>query len=136
MSPSSPSNSIPNAFFAADTAFKEVETGDVAFRDAIAKLDAKIAESANVQTPMPQYQCHKKVWALKILNVVDPTIPGNETDGSRIIIPQDERFAPFKVDNAYVQKHKPEAGGYYVVYADGYKSYSPANAFEEGYARL
>jgi site-specific recombinase XerD len=40
---------------------------------------------------------------------------------------------PIHVRHDYVHKHKPEAGGYYVVYADGYKSYSPAKAFEEGY---
>lgn len=28
----------------------------------------------------------------------------------------------------------PAAGGYYVVYEDGYQSYSPAKAFEDGYA--
>lgn len=36
----------------------------------------------------------------------------------------------------YVAKHKPEVGGYYVVYEDGYKSFSPASAFESGYTRL
>ena len=30
----------------------------------------------------------------------------------------------------------PEVGGYYVVHKDGYKSFSPANAFEEGYTRI
>ena len=33
-------------------------------------------------------------------------------------------------------KHDPQAGGYYVVYADGYQSFSPAQAFEEGYTRI
>jgi hypothetical protein len=33
-------------------------------------------------------------------------------------------------------KHSPEAGGYYVQYKDGYTSFSPAEAFEEGYTRL
>jgi hypothetical protein len=33
-------------------------------------------------------------------------------------------------------KHAPEVGGYYVVYADGYKSYSPAKAFEDGYTQV
>ena len=28
---------------------------------------------------------------------------------------------------------KHEAGGYYVRYPDGYESWSPAEAFEEGY---
>lgn len=33
-------------------------------------------------------------------------------------------------------KHKPVAGGYFVVYEDGYESFSPAKAFEEGYTRI
>lgn len=99
-------------------------------------LVKKTAEAQNVQTPMPIYKCHKEVWALKIATVVDPTLPGNETDGSRIIIPSDAGYAPFTVDYHYVAKHKPEAGGYYVVYEDGYKSFSPAKAFEDGYARI
>lgn len=36
----------------------------------------------------------------------------------------------------YVEKHKPTVGGYYVRYADGYESYSPAEAFEGGYTRI
>jgi len=40
------------------------------------------------------------------------------------------------VDGQYLRQHRPEVGGYYVVYKDGYKSYSPAKAFEEGYTRL
>ena len=36
----------------------------------------------------------------------------------------------------YMHKHKPEVGGYYVVYEDGYKSFSPAGAFESGYTLL
>lgn len=88
------------------------------------------------QAEMPRYLCHKQVWALKIADIKDPTQPGNESDGSRIIVPADAGFAPFRVERAYVQKHKPEVGGYYVVYADGYKSYSPAKAFEDGYTRV
>lgn len=88
------------------------------------------------QAEMPRYKCHKEVWALKIADIKDPTKPGNESDGSRIIVPADAGFAPFRVEHAYVHKHKPEVGGYYVVYADGYKSYSPAKAFEDGYTRV
>lgn len=83
---------------------------------------------------MPRYRCHKEVWALKIAEVQDPTAPADcESDGSRIIVPVDKRYAPFLVGHDYVRKHKPEAGGYYVVYDDGYASYSPAKAFEKGY---
>lgn len=93
-------------------------------------------EASGAQVEMPRYQCHKKVWALKIELLVDPTPPGAETDGSRIIVPTDRRYAPFRVDRQYVDRHKPEVGGYYVVYDDGYKSYSPAKAFEDGYTPI
>lgn len=53
-----------------------------------------------------------------------------------VIEPEDANFAAFPVNRAYVLKHNPQAGGYYVVYADGYKSWSPAQAFEEGYTRI
>jgi hypothetical protein len=96
-----------------------------------------------VQTPMPLYKCHKEVWALKIKEIrfdwEDAKEENRETDGSAIIVPDGNRFAPFKVDHQYVSKHLANLfkstieGGYYVVYKDGYKSFSPAAAFEEGY---
>jgi hypothetical protein len=82
---------------------------------------------------MPQYKCHKAVWALKIAQIEHQHDPGAETDGSAILIPYDESYAPFRVDQEYMLKHKPEVGGYYVVYKDGYKSFSPADVFEDGY---
>lgn len=74
---------------------------------------------------MPAYQSHKRVWALKIKEV-----RGN------IIIPADEGYAQFEVTDGYLSKHEPKDGGYYVVYEDGYKSFSPAEAFEGGYTRI
>ncbi len=89
---------------------------------------------------MPRYKSHKEVWALKIASIErdsDKARDENrETDGSAMITPQDEGYAPFKVDAAYLRKHDPEVGGYYVVYKDGYKSFSPADAFEDGYTRV
>lgn len=79
---------------------------------------------------LPHYQCHKKVWALKI-NGVSPGV-----DGIALITPAEEGYAPFTVTAEYVEKHKPEVGGYYVVYPDGYKSFSPAEPFEEGYSLI
>lgn len=117
----------------------------------------------NVMTPMPQYQSHKKVWALKIAAIEQEPLPefkGATCKGSyalrsacgqcercewervhgpsmrTIITPDDHGYAPFFVDQAYMDKHKPEVGGYYVVYEGGYKSFSPAKAFEEGYTRI
>lgn len=93
-------------------------------------------ESEGTGTPMPLYRCHKEVWALKIAEVLDPTEPGNESDGSRILVIADAGFAPILANHAWVRKHSPVAGGYYVKYKDGYSSFSPAQAFEEGYTRL
>lgn len=80
---------------------------------------------------MPRYKCHKEVWALKIKSIRLVS----EAEGFEIT-PEDSRYAPFFVSSEYVHKHKPEVGGYYVVYDDGYTSYSPAKAFEEGYSKL
>lgn len=46
-----------------------------------------------------------------------------------------ERVAGFmSVD--WVGKHQPRAGGYFVVYDNGYASFSPKEAFENGYAPI
>jgi hypothetical protein len=97
--------------------------------------------SEGVAAEMPRYKSHKHVWALKIESIVfDHDLAreddNRETDGTATITPAEHAYAPFKVDAAYVRKHQPKAGGYYVVYADGYKSWSPAAAFEEGYTRV
>ena len=91
---------------------------------------------AGASAEMPRYKCHKDVWALKIADVIDPTQDGNESDGSRILSFADAGFGAIRVPQDYVRKHNPQAGGYYVVYKDGYKSFSPADAFEEGYSRV
>lgn len=68
---------------------------------------------------MPLYTCHKKVWALEITNVV----------GNLLSFAQGEK----DVGSAWIEKHNPQVGGYYVTYEDGYTSYSPKEAFEAGY---
>jgi hypothetical protein len=80
---------------------------------------------------MPQYRCHKKVWALKI-GGIGPA----DSAGACLLFPEDSRYAAIKVDSVYRAKHVPTSGGYYVVYDDGYKSFSPAKAFEEGYTLI
>ncbi len=92
------------------------------------------------QAEMPKYKCHKEVWALKIkevqLDVDEARKEGRETTGGAIIVPEDEGYAPFEVDSDYIHKHQPQSGGYYVVYKDGYKSFSPADVFESGYTKF
>jgi hypothetical protein len=89
---------------------------------------------------LPRYRCHKEVWALKI-KAIEPT--SQEVTDSRetaptgaMIFPEEAGYAPFHVDQRYMEKHQPEPGGYYVVYKDGYKSFSPAEAFEDGYTLI
>lgn len=84
-----------------------------------------------VQRQMPRYISHKVVWALKIARLEERR--AGVATGAWTIVPEDEGFAPFDVTAEFAAKHKPERGGYYVVYEDGYASYSPAAAFEAGY---
>ena len=60
--------------------------------------------------PMPRYRSHKQVWALKIVDILP-----DESTGGAIIIPV-EKYGPVRVNADYMQKHDPQAGGYYVVY--------------------
>jgi hypothetical protein len=89
---------------------------------------------------MPKYRSHKEVWALKIVDVKKDrdaaAKEGRETDGSATLFFEDDRYVPIKVPHDYVRKHNPQPGGYYVVYKDGYKSWSPAEAFESGYTKI
>ena len=102
---------------------------------AAAKIEIRTLPQSGAVMEMPRYKCHKEVHALKILEVIDSTEIGNESDGSRVLVVESP-YAPMRVEVDYVRKHAPRAGGYYVVYADGYRSFSPAAAFEGGYTRV
>lgn len=92
--------------------------------------------SENVAVEMPQYQCHKKVWALKIKEIVAQDTGDDEWDGSYVASWEDDGYGPMRLSAAFCEKHSPVAGGYIVVYEDGYQSFSPAQAFESGYSRI
>lgn len=85
---------------------------------------------------LPQYQCHKKVRAVMI-----DTIETNEDEpglyGLHYNVGSDgDEGSYVEVDQAYMEKHKPQEGGYYVEYENGYESYSPAEVFEAGYTLI
>lgn len=86
---------------------------------------------------LPRYKCHKEVNAAKIEH-----IQPYGTDGSlslQLLIGEKDgvkSHTGIDMTADWVAKHKPEAGGYLVVYEDGYTSYSPAKAFEGGYTLL
>lgn len=94
---------------------------------------------SDIQREMPRYRCHKQVWALKIKAIEHKPNPDTSGDSGAasygaIITPTHLDYAPFEVSAEYVSKHAPRVGGYFVVYEDGYKSFSPADAFEAGYS--
>lgn len=84
--------------------------------------------------PMPKYKCHKIVEALKIRDV-EPMRVG------AILYPEDTRFAPIEVSESFYNSRMPRDNGspregYWVRYGDGYESWSPTEAFEEGYTLI
>lgn len=85
---------------------------------------------------LPQYLSHKLVGALKIGSVQWPKGVAIATDVGAVLVPEKAEYEPLKVSNVYVSRHNPTAGGYYVQYADGLESFSPAEAFEAGYRPL
>lgn len=92
-----------------------------------------IPEVNGVGRELPKYKCYKEVWALKI-----GAIEFEENGFARLAPADGQVFAPFKIEEDYRSKFKgsEEDLGYYVVYKDGYKSWSPTKAFEEGYTRV
>lgn len=95
------------------------------------------------QREMPRYKSHKIVHALKIkaieLDAVRAQEESRETDGGAWITPEDAGYARFKVDYQFVKRNLnvPRSdNGYYVVYEDGYASWSPTKAFEDGYTKI
>lgn len=75
---------------------------------------------------LPEWKCHKVVRASRI-EWIEP-----RTDSLGHIIRL--QCGVVDVDAGWVEQKKAVSGGYFVVYDDGYTSFSPAKAFEEGYA--
>ncbi len=89
--------------------------------------DTSTPESA---CQLPEWQCYKTVRAAKILSL------GLKGEDQQTVILDDPECDEIPVSDAWVRKHNPQAGGWYVVYADGYASYSPDRAFVEGYIKV
>ena len=92
-------------------------------------------------TELPLYLCHKKVRAAKITGI---TGPDGFSDGhAEIVLDTVDTsikspciaYVVVPVDAAWLTRNpKLARGGYFVEYEDGYTSYSPAAAFENGYS--
>jgi len=90
-----------------------------------------------VLAEMPKYKCHKIVRALKI-RLVKPHMFSGKCTSCILAFEefQGQQYPPMTLSGKYYDNHKPQNGGYYVEYEDGYKSFSPADAFEDGYSLI
>ena len=86
-------------------------------------------EQPKAGSALPLYRSHKVVAAAKIVGL------GQLTDGKTKLALEAPGDPSVLVADDYVQKHRPMPGGYYVCYPDGYESFSPAAAFEDGWFR-
>ena len=85
------------------------------------------------EKPNNRYKSHKEVTAFKIFEITE-VIDG--TFRLRITEESDRLPRGVRVTSDWKTKHEPKVSGYYVVYEDGYSSYSPAKAFEAGYTKI
>ena len=73
----------------------------------------------------PKYESHKIVQAMKIVSYKYD----DQGTMTAAVTEDGAEFVPALIDMA----NRSSPGDYAVIYADGYKSVSPAKAFEEGY---
>jgi len=84
-------------------------------------MDAVLAEN------LPLYKSHKEVRGAKILEI-------RRNDGNEVRIRLDVGDGLlWPTTFAWLQRFSPKEGDYVVLYADGYISVSPPQAFEAGY---
>ncbi|SDY38715.1 hypothetical protein [Nitrosomonas sp. Nm58] len=83
------------------------------------------------QRELPRYKGHKEVCALKIKKVIR-----NQQSFAITLSFEEEGYSDLAVSEEWLIRHRPQAGGYYVVCQDGYVSYSSAKAFEDGYTLI
>lgn len=88
------------------------------------------------------YKCHKVVLAGRI-HAIEPD--GHPGAYCRLVFtPKDQldeevglaSCLSIVVPQAYVDQHKPEVGGFYVLYTGGIEAFAPGDTFIEGYSKL
>ena len=88
---------------------------------------------AVINTHLPKWKCHKEVWAVKIFGLE------MNADGSANIAPVGDDLSEFTTGANWNERFTLREDmdfGYYVQYADGYESWSPSSAFENGYTLI
>lgn len=86
------------------------------------------AEKARLPT-LRKWRCHKVVEAARIVEYHAVGKPGHR----RLVL---EGAIEIDVPFAFTARGNPAIGDFFVRYEDGYESWSPAKAFEDGYTKL
>lgn len=85
---------------------------------------------------LPVWRSHKLVRASKILAIRNLNIHAEAAFQGHV---QDWDVASghtLHIDQSVIRRNEPEVGDYFVLYEDGYRSWSPAAAFEGGYTQV
>lgn len=89
-----------------------------------------------------KFKSHKIVEGAKIVAIDkfdNPDKSGTtaaSSYGAVLTVMTPDGEASIKVSPEYMNRHQPYAGGYFVRYEDGYQSFSPSEAFENGYTAM
>ena len=92
-----------------------------------------------VERELPKWKCHKEVWADEVITVRDHSNEYNNCPVENCAhISWELKGGGFVHIDKELQRRGGDnpVGGYFVVYADGYRSWSPKKAFEDGYTKL
>jgi hypothetical protein len=81
--------------------------------------------------PLPRWICREEVEAFKIAKVWM-----DEKTGIWYLFSSEKGVGPIVVPNDYIQSYKPELGGYYVRYPDGFQSFIATEEFEEAFSLI
>jgi len=82
------------------------------------------------QMEMPEYLCNERVWALQIDSIFK-----KRNSKEYKILAVNTSYGGIDIDQDYIDKHKPHAGGYYIVNKTGYKSFLPYETFVKLFVR-
>lgn len=83
-----------------------------------------------LQQELPKYTSNRERWALHIKKIIQ------NTDGSALLVPEEDGYSPVFVSEAYMTKNSPHIGGVYILYGDGYQAFCPADVFAKHNQRV
>lgn len=83
---------------------------------------------------MLRYRCHKLVEAAPIIGWFDPN--AITAQGPHVTVGSGANTETVNVPNTFFARGIPAVGDYLVRYEDGYLSWSPKKAFEDGYSAI